>query len=248
MAGLCQRVEYRGRDSHGRGEGVLGILDQGLCRLGHLRLRPHLRGSYVYIAAGAKLLQIDPATGQDRSRGRPGGPIDSIARMVYADGVVVVPLSGGRLQALTADALTTVWVTAKLPANEQGGEQQSLSTLIVKDGCVYFGTAAADWSDSYGGYLVCVDIKTGSVKWKTENADAGYYWAGAAAIGSLLVMGDDTGFVYAVDSQQARAWARAWIWAPVCARRSLRTRTDPRSTWSRWTACCIRCAWARTVS
>lgn len=159
-------------------------------------------GSYVYIAAGAKLLQIDPATGKTVREGALAAPIDSIARMVYADGVVVVPLSGGRLQALTADALTTVWVTAKLPANEQGGEQQSLSTLIVKDGCVYFGTAAADWSDSYGGYLVCVDIKTGSVKWKTENADAGYYWAGAAAIGSLLVMGDDTGFVYAVDSQQ----------------------------------------------
>ena len=159
-------------------------------------------GSYVYIAAGAKLLQIDPATGKTVREGALAAPIDSIARMVYADGVVVVPLSGGRLQALTADALTTVWVTAKLPANEQGGEQQSLSTLIVKDGCVYFGTAAADWSDSYGGYLVCVDIKTGSVKWKKENADAGYYWAGAAAIGSLLVMGDDTGFVYAVDSQQ----------------------------------------------
>ena len=159
-------------------------------------------GSYVYIAAGAKLLQIDPATGKTVREGALAAPIDSIARMVYADGVVVVPLSGGRLQALTADALTTVWVTAKLPANEQGGEQQSLSTLIVKDGCVYFGTAAADWSDSYGGYLVCVDIKTGSVKWKTENADAGYYWAGAAPIGSLLVMGDDTGFVYAVDSQQ----------------------------------------------
>ena len=159
-------------------------------------------GSYVYIAAGAKLLQIDPATGKTVREGALAAPIDSIARMVYADGVVVVPLSGGRLQALTADALTTVWVTAKLPANERGGEQQSLSTLIVKDGCVYFGTAAADWSDSYGGYLVCVDIKTGSVKWKTENADAGYYWAGAAAIGSLLVMGDDTGFVYAVDSQQ----------------------------------------------
>ncbi len=159
-------------------------------------------GSYVYIAAGAKLLQIDPATGKTVREGALAAPIDSIARMVYADGVVVVPLSGGRLQALTADALTTVWVTAKLPANEQGGEQQSLSTLIVKDGCVYFGTAAADWNASYGGYLVCVDIKTGSVKWKKENADAGYYWAGAAAIGSLLVMGDDTGFVYAVDSQQ----------------------------------------------
>ena len=159
-------------------------------------------GSYVYIAAGAKLLQIDPATGKTVREGALAAPIDSIARMMYADGVVVVPLSGGRLQALTADALTTVWVTAKLPANEQGGEQQSLSTLIVKDGCVYFGTAAADWSASYGGYLVCVDIKTGSVKWKTENADAGYYWAGAAAIGSLLVMGDDTGFVYAVDSQR----------------------------------------------
>ena len=159
-------------------------------------------GSYVYIAAGAKLLQIDPATGKTVREGALAAPIDSIARMVYADGVVVVPLSGGRLQALTADALTTVWVTAKLPANEQGGEQQSLSTLIVKDECVYFGTAAADWNASYGGYLVCVDIKTGSVKWKTENADAGYYWAGAAAVGSLLVMGDDTGFVYAVDSQQ----------------------------------------------
>lgn len=159
-------------------------------------------GAYVYVAAGAKLLQIDPATGATVREGALAAPIDSIARMVYADGVIIVPLSGGRLQALTADALTTVWVTAKLPANAQGGEQQSLSTPIVKDGCVYFGTAAADWSASYGGYLVCVDIKTGAVKWKTENADAGYYWAGAAAVGSLLVVGDDSGYVYAVDSQR----------------------------------------------
>lgn len=159
-------------------------------------------GAYVYVAAGAKLLQIDPATGATVREGALAAPIDSIARMVYADGVIIVPLSGGRLQALTADALTTVWVTAKLPANAQGGEQQSLSTPIVKDGCVYFGTAAADWSASYGGYLVCVDIKTGTVKWKTENADAGYYWAGAAAVGSLLVVGDDSGNVYAVDSQR----------------------------------------------
>lgn len=159
-------------------------------------------GKYVYVAAGARLLQIDPATGQTVREGALVAPIDSIARMVYSDGVIMVPLAGGRLQALTADALTTVWVTAKLPANAQGGAQQSLSTPIVKDGCVYFGTAAADWTASYGGYLVCVDIKTGAVKWKVENADAGYYWAGAAAVGSLLVVGDDSGYVYAIDSQR----------------------------------------------
>lgn len=156
-------------------------------------------GSYLYAVSGSRLLQMDPKTGEVVREGALAASINSIARMVYVDGLIIVPLSGGRLQALTADKLATVWVTPALAPN--GGEHQSLTTLTVGDGCVYFGTAVADWSSSSAGALVCVDIKTGEVKWTNESKGAGYYWAGAARVGSYLVIGDDSGTVRVFDSK-----------------------------------------------
>ena len=149
-------------------------------------------GSYVYIASGNKLLQIDAATGKVVKRGTLQTNIDSTARMVYVDGIIVVPLHGGRLQALTADVLTTVWVTGELSS-----DQQSLGTLTVRDGYVYAGTS--DGSDSGStGYLTCVSLADGTVRW-SRRAEGGFYWAGSVATGDYLVTGDDKGEVYAYD-------------------------------------------------
>lgn len=171
-------------------------------------------GDYVYIAAGSKLLQLNAETGETEREGTLVAPINSIARMVYVDGRIIVPLSGGRLQALTADRLATLWMTPALSATEQG-DQQSLSTLTLGDGCVYFGTAVADWSVTYGGSLVCVDIQTGKVLWFQENSEKGYYWSGAALVGSYVVVGDDAGAVIARDAKTGAEVSRVDVGASV---------------------------------
>mgnify|MGYP000228927917 CR=1 FL=1 len=90
----------------------------------------------------------------------------------------LVPLSGGRLQALTVDVLATVWVTDGLPAGPDGA-QQSLASVSVRDGYAYFGTASADWIDSSDGYLLCVRISDGkscgSTRMKTARAITGWH-------------------------------------------------------------------------
>lgn len=171
-------------------------------------------GDYVYIAAGSKLLQLNAKTGETEREGTLVAPINSIARMVYVDGRIIVPLSGGRLQVLTADRLVTLWMTPALSATAQG-DQQSLSTLTLGDGCVYFGTAVADWSVTYGGSLVCVDIQTGKVLWFQENSEKGYYWSGAALAGSYVVVGDDAGAVIARDAKTGAEVSRVDVGASV---------------------------------
>ncbi len=156
---------------------------------------PLVAHGWVYICAGSQLIMMDAATGEELGRATLVEKVDSIARMVMVDGLIIVPVHNGRLQALTADTLTTVWYTDALPAHEQGGDQQALGSLTVEGGYLYFATASASWSSSYNGYLLCVDIKTGEVVWQRESAQSGFYWAGAAVSGSWAVIADDAGAV-----------------------------------------------------
>lgn len=162
---------------------------------------PLLVGDYVYIAAGSKLYKKNVETGETVEAGEAAlaAAIDSSSRMVYVNGLILVPLSSGRLQALTVDTLTTKWVTDALPDGTQG-KQQSLSSVTVRDGYAYFGSTDADWSNSYGGYLLCVRLSDGQVMWNKANQNsAGYYWSGMAFAGGYGVIADDSGTVSAVD-------------------------------------------------
>ena len=172
-------------------------------------------GDCVYIAAGSKLLQIDAKTGETVREGALVAPINSIARMVYVGGRIIVPLSNGRLQALTADHLITTWMTPELLPNAQGGAHQSLTTLTLGDGCVYYGTASADWNASYGGFLRCIDVQTGKVIWSQENTATGYYWSGAALAGLYVVIGDDSGAVIARNAKTGAEVSRVDVGARV---------------------------------
>ena len=121
--------------------------------------------------------------------------------------MILVPLSSGRLQALTVDALATVWVSDELPAGPDGA-QQSLASITVRDGFAYFGTASASWSDSSDGYLLCVRISDGKVMWQHKNENSkGYYWAGLAFSGNYGVIADDSGTVSTVDSETGKTVA-----------------------------------------
>lgn len=162
---------------------------------------PLLVGDYVYIAVGSKLYKKNVDTGETVKDGEAAlaAAIDSTSRMVYVDGLILVPLSSGRLQALTVDTLTTKWVTGALPSGTQGN-QQSLSSVTVRDGYAYFGSTDADWSNSYGGYLLCVRLSDGQVMWNKANENsAGYYWSGMAFAGGYGIIADDSGTVSAVD-------------------------------------------------
>lgn len=162
---------------------------------------PLLVGDYVYIAVGSKLYKKNVETGETVEAGEAAlaAAIDSTSRMVYVNGLIMVPLSSGRLQALTVDSLTTKWITDALPDGTKGS-QQSLSSVTVRDGYAYFGSADADWSNSYGGYLLCVRLSDGKVMWNKANQNsAGYYWSGMAFTGGYGVIADDSGTVSVVD-------------------------------------------------
>ena len=168
---------------------------------------PLLVGDYLYVAVGSKLLKKNVDTGETLAESPLAAKIDSTSRMVYTDGVVLVPLSGGRLQALTVDALATVWVTDELPAGPDGA-QQSLASVTVRDGYAYFGTASASWTDSSGGYLLRVRITDGKVMWQRENENSkGYYWAGMAFSGNYGVIADDSGTVSTIDPSTGKTVA-----------------------------------------
>ena len=102
-------------------------------------------------------------------------------------------------------------------------EQQSLGTLTVHDGYVYAGTSDGS---SGKGYLTCVNLRTGAIRWQREDK-GGYYWAGAAATGSHLVIGDDTGAVAVRDATTGRRFPAS---GALCAPRSCKVTTLPRSS------------------
>ena len=146
----------------------------------------------LYLAVGDELRVLDAATGKILATATLATSVDSACRLAYADGLVVVPLHGGRLQALTADTLTTVSLTDELAAG-----QQALSTLTISDGRAYFGTTS--WTGETGT-LFCVELATGAVVWSTSgDGDAGYYWCGAVLAGDWLVAVDGAGVVRAYD-------------------------------------------------
>lgn len=168
---------------------------------------PLLVGDYLYVAVGSKLLKKNVDTGETVAESPLAAKIDSTSRMVYTGGVILVPLSSGRLQALTVDALATVWVTDELPAGPDGA-QQSLASITVRDGFAYFGTASASWTDSSDGYLLCVRISDGEVMWQHKNENSkGYYWAGLAFSGNYGVIADDSGTVSTVDPETGKTVA-----------------------------------------
>lgn len=142
----------------------------------------------------ARLEVVDPATGSVERRIELNGALDSICRPVYADGIIVIPLAGGALQAVSASTLETIWVLAGIDG------AQALSSLTVSDGYVY--AATADTLDaSYSatsGTVRRVDLYTGEIAGQPYHSEAsGHYWAGGTMVNGCYVIGNDAGEVLA---------------------------------------------------
>lgn len=148
----------------------------------------------------ARLQVVDRSTGKIEREVQLGSTMDSTCRPAYADGIIVIPLSGGYLQAVSAKTLETIWV---VPAASKG---QSLCTLTVRDGYVYvssfdaFGEGEATASGSVRRY----NLRTGALAGDMRNSGAGYYWAGGVNVGDFFVIGDDAGVIHVFTSDLSR--------------------------------------------
>ena len=147
---------------------------------------------FVYLAVGNRLLKIDSSTGEVVAQANLISSIGFTTRPVYAQGVIMVPLDGGAVQALTADNLTTVWATDKL-----SDSAQSNSAITVNGNYAYVGTCDVDFvAGTYNnGFLTCINILTGAVVWQRNNANEGYYWGGAVNLGGYTVVATSAGTV-----------------------------------------------------
>ena len=158
-------------------------------------------GSSVYDAANnwaetkslARLQVIDPATGKTERQVTLARGMDSLCRMVYADGIIVVPLAGGYLQAVSASTLETIWVVDAIEG------AQSVSSLTVSDGYVYVATIDgmdASWMGT-SGTVRRVNLHTGALAGSVASDSTGYYWTGGIVVDGYYLVGDDAGAVSA---------------------------------------------------
>lgn len=147
----------------------------------------------VYLAVNKRLLRIDAESGKVLAESNLKTAVGYTSRPIYANGLVIVPLDGGAVQALTADALTTVWVTD--PVSKVA---QSNSQLTVDGNYLYVGTAeVVDFATrTYNnGHLTRINILTGAVSWQHVNADEGYYWTGATVGDDFVLVPASAGTV-----------------------------------------------------
>ena len=124
------------------------------------------------------------------------GSIDSTCRMVYTDGVIVIPLSNGRLQGVSMSEMKTMWVSDAVASGAQ-----SVSTVTAANGMVFTGTANSLDSNymANAGTFFGINAITGERVWANEETDTGFYWAGACKVGNVLLYGNDAGTLTAVD-------------------------------------------------
>ena len=164
---------------------------------------PIVVNGYVYMAVNNRLLKIDSATGKVLAASSLKASINYTSRPVYAKGLIIVPLNGGAVQALTADELTTVWLTDAV-----SNDAQSSTSLSVNGNYVYVGTSDVksdeNWNMTFdNGHLLCINILTGVISWDHVNKDEGYYWTGATQVDGVTVVPTSAGTVEVLDSYGA---------------------------------------------
>ena len=163
---------------------------------------PVLAGGFVFIAVNDKLLKIDKVTGSVVREVALNARISYTCRPAYTNGIIVVPLSGGSVQALTADELSTAWATDAVSSAAQAS-----CTVSVSGKYVYVETVDSVWDAQAGtsvfsnGYLLKIDTDTGVVAWQIHDDADGYYWNGAVVSGDYLVISTLSGHVRAINNE-----------------------------------------------
>ena len=160
---------------------------------------PIVANGKVYLVTGASvwngktwnavLNEIDSKTGSVVRSLELGSSMDSTCRPVVAQGIILIPLSGGYLQAVSAKTFETLWYSDAFT-------KQNLSSLTVDGDYVYINTLDY-WSDNdvQNGTVKRINIHTGAVAGSATVDDGGYYWSGGLMVNGYYVVGGDFGQV-----------------------------------------------------
>lgn len=162
---------------------------------------PIVANGKVYLVTGASvwggktwnavLNEIDPETGSVLRSLELGSSMDTTCRPVIAQGIILIPLSGGYLQAVSAKTFETLWYSDAFT-------KQNLSSLTVDGDYVYINTLdywSANGNDVQNGTVRRINIHTGAIAGSASVADGGYYWSGGLMVNGYYVVGSDFGQV-----------------------------------------------------
>ncbi|MDI9490943.1 MAG: PQQ-binding-like beta-propeller repeat protein [Bacillota bacterium] len=164
----------------------------------------------IYYATENKLIRLNEQGVIDGEL-ELAGSIEYFSRLTYSNGMIIIPVQGGGVQAIDTFTMTSLWVVGSIDSLEKwepddNGEWvqnfypvQSLGTPLIDNGVVYVPITAPSYPDTAGGVLRAIDMSTGKEIWRYNNSmDAGFYWGGATKIGDYLIIGDDSGYVHAI--------------------------------------------------
>ncbi|NLB10099.1 MAG: PQQ-binding-like beta-propeller repeat protein [Clostridiaceae bacterium] len=155
-------------------------------------------GEWIYVVFSDTLYKLN-RDGTVNKEAKMEAAIDTTSRIAFADGLIVVPVQKGKVQAFTADTLKTVWIAG---APETEDDMQSLTSLKIVDGIVYQGLCTVGWTPrSFGGVFRAINLNDGSTKWEFSSDKTGFYWSGAALINRVLVIGNDLGEIFAFNPE-----------------------------------------------
>ena len=154
---------------------------------------PIMLNGELYIASGSTVSRIDKDTGEKlaTSESLDGGVGYALNPITYGEGMLFIPIGNGRIQALNAETLESLWVSEAL-----GG--QTLCPVTYHNGYIYSGTWIEETAD---GMYFCLSVtdedptnttETKQCTW-TLTHSGGFYWAGAYATDNYVIFGSDDG-------------------------------------------------------
>ena len=153
---------------------------------------PIIVGGYLYTYSGTTIMKVDKDTGLIVKTGTMvAGSSFAINSPTYADGMIFIGLSNGRVQAFDAETLESLWVYE----DAIGGQPNC--PIAYCDGYIYTGF----WKKEFvKANFVCISVTDEDPTQATEEKLAtwtythnGFYWAGAYACKDYVLVTTDDG-------------------------------------------------------
>ena len=154
---------------------------------------PILVDDCLVVYADNKIYRVSKATGEVETEGDMAGTSSfAINGPTYADGILLVGLSNGRIQAFNAKTLESLWIY-KDPVGDQPN-----CPITILNGYAYTGFWNGESKDSS---FVCISLTDEDPENEMEEKAAtwrmvqngGFYWAGAYACDDFVIVGTDDG-------------------------------------------------------
>ncbi len=157
----------------------------------------------VLTFSGSDAFLTNAGTGKvTRVKGVLKGSMSLTTRPILHDGVVYVPLNGGKVQAIDLATLKTLWTSEAVgPASHNA---TCSARVIEAEGKKLLLVGTSEGNDARAGALVALDAATGERAWSAANATAGYFWTDAVARGAHVVAGDSAGVLHVFDAASGR--------------------------------------------